>query len=59
VKWPGKSLLDGCITEAGCLDNSPAVEYMRKVLLQFPDGFKRRISLGSGNVVTGNYETFT
>ena len=52
------SPIEGCIKEAGCLDDSPALSFLDDILKAFPDGYKRRVTLGSGNVNTGEFVTF-
>jgi len=54
--WGDKDTFMGCLTEAGCFDTKPAFEFLRATLDKFPEGFKRRTVVASGNVGTGNYE---
>lgn len=55
--WGGYGPIQGCIHERGCLDDSPALTFLDDVLKQFPDGYKRRVTLGSGDVNTGEFIT--
>ena len=56
--WGDKTPIQGCLTERGCLDDSYALTFLQTVLAQFPDGYKRRVTLGAGNVDNGDFETF-
>lgn len=40
------------------MDDSPALAFLEGVLAQFPEGYKRRVTVGSGSVNTGDFVTF-
>lgn len=46
------------MTEHGCLDDSPALAFLDETLKKFPEGYKRRVTLASGNVNNGEFTTF-
>ena len=53
-----EGFLMGCLTEHGCLDDSPALNFLDETLKKFPDGYKRRVTLASGNANNGEFTTF-
>ena len=50
--------MEGCLFEAACLDDTPAQNTFQEILKQFPDGYKRRVTVGAGNANNGDFETF-
>ena len=56
--WQGEGLIRGCLKEHGCLDDSPALKFLDDTLKQFPEGYKRRITVASGDANTGDFITF-
>lgn len=43
----------------GVVDNSPLLQFMLHILAEFPEGFKRRITLSAVNANNGEYTDFT
>ena len=50
--------MEGCLGEASCLDDTPLFSWLQGILKQFPDGYKRRVTVGAGNANNGDFETF-
>ena len=57
--WPDKGLLWGCLTEKGCLNTDPALQFLKDMLATFPEGYKRQVALGATDVKKGEFVTFT
>ena len=55
--WPG-GFEQGLANESGLLDDSPLLTYISNVASQF-SGFKRKITVGSVDVNTGDFKTFS
>jgi predicted acylesterase/phospholipase RssA len=55
--WPG-GLVGGLLFQGGVIDDSPALQFLRDTLAQFPEGYKRRVSLAAADVNTGEYVIF-
>ena len=56
--WPYEGPILGCLKEHGCLDDGPALNFLDQTLSQFPDGYKRRVTLASVDVNTGDFIRF-
>lgn len=39
-------------------DTSPALEYFADVLSRFPEGYKKKVSIGATNINTGSFDVF-
>jgi hypothetical protein len=57
-KWP-LGIVDGVVRKPGALNDAPLLNYLQTALAAFPEGYKRRITVGSVNVETGEYTKFT
>ena len=51
------SIAEGLTVKAGLLDNSPLLAYMESIAENFTD-YERRVTIGAGNVNTGEFHTF-
>ena len=56
--WDYKGPIEGCLTEHGCLDTRPALNWLDDTMKEFPDGYKRRVTVASVDVNTGDYIEF-
>ena len=56
--WDYEGPIEGCFKERGCLDDSPMIQTLGDTLKLFPEGYKRRITLGSVDANTGDFITF-
>jgi predicted acylesterase/phospholipase RssA len=52
-------LAAGALSGQGAVDDSPLYETLKKAIKDFLDGYKRRVTMGSINVETGEFETFS
>ena len=57
--WPGyENPGKACKEQGGCIDDSPALDFVGDILAQFPEGYKRAISMGAGDANTGEFVVF-
>ena len=56
--WDYEGPIEGCIKEQGCVDTSPAIAFLGNLLAQFPDGYKRRMTVAAVDVNTGDFIQF-
>ena len=54
AEHPGQS----CTSHGGCLDDAPLLSYFQSIADEFPDGFKRRVSMGASDFNTGEFQVF-
>ena len=46
------------MNNGGCIDDAPGIDWLKGLFEQFPDGYKRRVSIGAGNANNGDFEVF-
>ena len=54
AEHPGQS----CTSHGGCLDDAPLLSYFQGIADEFPDGYKRRVSMGASDFNTGEFQVF-
>ena len=50
--------MQGCKNNGGCLDDSPLLSYFQGITDEFPEGYKRRMSIGASDFNTGEFMVF-
>jgi len=57
VQWD-LGLISGLLLMGGVVDNSPLQSFMMHVLAQYPEGYKKRVTISAANVETGEFHDF-